>query len=149
MIRLHTGKPFGASRFQNGIWTAARAKAGVGCRRPYATRHTFVCWSLMAGVHPARFASLMGHNSKQTCGAYTEGLEEDVAWIGGYLLGAEETCDPRDLEGRSGGMGGNGIPNRVPQAKENPRAYWRWGLSQRWRSLRDLNPCRRRERPVS
>lgn len=47
---------------QWGRWLAA---AGLPYRKPYATRHTFASWMLMAGESESYVAQTLGHNSVQ------------------------------------------------------------------------------------
>jgi hypothetical protein len=42
-------------------WENGLSKAGLRQRHSYQSRHTYVCWSLSAGVNPSFIASQMGH----------------------------------------------------------------------------------------
>lgn len=63
--------------------------AGIQYRRPYATRHTFALWHLVAGTHPEALVALMGHGSKQMVyevyWKYSPGMAEQADQIRAYL----------------------------------------------------------------
>lgn len=84
-----SGAPFDATRWRHGPWARGIAKAGIAYRRPYATRHTFALWHLVAGTHPEALVSLMGHGSKQMVyevyGKYSPGMAEQADQIRAYL----------------------------------------------------------------
>lgn len=42
-------------------WQRATELTGVRERNPYQSRHTYACWTLMAGANPSFIASQMGH----------------------------------------------------------------------------------------
>ncbi len=89
LFTLKTGRPFNDASFRRHVWTRAFSKAGLPYRKPYTTRHTFVEWSLLAGVHPEALKDLMGHSSRQMVyevyGKYRQGLAEDRGKIVEYL----------------------------------------------------------------
>ncbi len=102
LVTRPDGRPFDPIRFRNGPWCKAFHKTGLPYRRPYAMRHTFAIWSLLAGVHPERLVKLMGHGSKQMVyevyGRYAEGIEHDARRVRDYL-GLAEKNRPRGTVG--------------------------------------------------
>lgn len=42
-------------------WRRGTKLAGIRERNPYQSRHTYACWTLMAGANPSFIASQMGH----------------------------------------------------------------------------------------
>ncbi|ENT4823018.1 TPA: site-specific integrase [Citrobacter farmeri] len=42
-------------------WKRGTKLSGIRERNPYQSRHTFACWTLMAGANPSFIASQMGH----------------------------------------------------------------------------------------
>ncbi len=82
---MASGTPFDADNFRKNTWTRALKAAGLPYRKPYATRHTFAAWSLIAGGHHERLVRLMGHGSRkmvyETYGEYVEGIELEAVRI--------------------------------------------------------------------
>lgn len=48
--------------FRNRAWVKVLSAAGVAYRKPYNTRHTFICHALEKGVSPMLVAELTGHD---------------------------------------------------------------------------------------
>lgn len=42
-------------------WKRGTKLANIRERNPYQSRHTYACWTLMAGANPSFIASQMGH----------------------------------------------------------------------------------------
>jgi integrase len=42
-------------------WRQGTKLSGIRERNPYQSRHTYACWTLMAGANPSFIASQMGH----------------------------------------------------------------------------------------
>ena len=89
LFRLKNGNPFNEASFRKHVWTPAMKRAGLVYRKPYTTRHTFLGWSLLVGVHPESLVRLMGHANRQMVyevyGKYRQGLTEDCGKITAYF----------------------------------------------------------------
>jgi integrase len=83
------GKPFDIEVFRENAWKSALKRAKVPYRKPYAMRHTFAAWMLLAGVSPGEVARLMGHSSKkmvyEVYGHFVEELQSEKEQIEEYL----------------------------------------------------------------
>ena len=64
-------------------------RAGIPCKVPYTTRHSFAAWALTLRMDPNRLVRLMGHSSKkmvyEVYGNYVDGLEKDTGLISDYF----------------------------------------------------------------
>jgi len=89
LLTMKDGSPFNYGSFRKTVWDKAVKRAGLAGRVPYASRHTFVQWSLMIGVAKARMVDLMGHCNKEmidrTYGHYRQGLVDEREKILDYL----------------------------------------------------------------
>ncbi len=89
LLTMKDGSPFNYKSFRKTIWDKALAKIGLNGRVPYASRHTFVQWSLLVGVHKNRLVDMMGHSTKkmvdEVYGQYRKGLVEESQKILDYL----------------------------------------------------------------
>jgi integrase len=54
------GLPIDDRNFRNRAWVKMLEIAGVQYRKPYNTRHTFICMCLAAGTNPATVAQMTG-----------------------------------------------------------------------------------------
>lgn len=104
LLSMKDGSPFNYSSFRKMVWNKGVKSIGLDGRVPYASRHTFVQWSLLIGVAKSRMVDLMGHCNKdmvdRTYGNYRQGLVDERELILDYLgedfLALEElrTCFP-------------------------------------------------------
>jgi len=89
MLSMKDGSPFNYSCFRKTVWNKAVSSIGLDDRVPYASRHTFVQWSLLIGVAKSRMVDLMGHCNKdmvdRTYGHYRQGLVDERELILDYL----------------------------------------------------------------
>ncbi|MDY3570229.1 site-specific integrase [Enterobacter hormaechei] len=77
-------------------WQRATELANIRERNPYQSRHTFACWTLMAGANPSFIASQMGHEDARMV------YEVYSKWIGdmnqdqvSMLNSKMPTCQPQ------------------------------------------------------
>ena len=54
LLSMKDGSPFNYSSFRKTVWNKAVSSIGLDGRVPYASRHTFVQWSLLIGVAKSR-----------------------------------------------------------------------------------------------
>jgi integrase len=89
LLSMKDGSPFNYSSFRKTVWNKAVSSIGLDGRVPYASRHTFVQWSLLIGVAKSRMVDLMGHCNKdmvdRTYGHYRQGLVDERELILDYL----------------------------------------------------------------
>ena len=98
LLTMKDGSPFNYDSFRDTIWNKAIRKTGLNRRVPYASRHTFVQWSLLIGVSKSRLVDLMGHSTKkmvdEVYGLYRQGLvderEQILDYLGDDFLSLEE-----------------------------------------------------------
>jgi integrase len=56
-------------------WKRGTKLANIRERNPYQSRHTYACWTLMAGANPSFIASQMGHeDARMVYEVYSSGL---------------------------------------------------------------------------
>jgi integrase len=89
VLTMKDGKFFNYEIFKKTIWDKAVKDIGMDRRVPYASRHTFVQWSLLIGMSKSRLVDLMGHSTKQMVdevyGKYRPGLVDERERILDYL----------------------------------------------------------------
>ena len=89
VLTMKDGSPFNYASFRKTVWNKAMKKSGMEMKVPYASRHTFVEWSLVIGVTKERLVDLMGHANKQMIdsvyGNYRKGLVEERPRILDFL----------------------------------------------------------------
>lgn len=89
VLTMKDGKPFNYESFKKNIWDKAVKTTGMDRRVPYASRHTFVQWTLLIGVAKSRLVDLMGHSTKkmidEVYGNYRQGLVDEREMILDYL----------------------------------------------------------------
>jgi Phage integrase family len=73
-----TGEPFTNLQIQARRWRLTLESLQLRYRRPYAARHTFVSWNLMAGKNPLWVAKQHGHSLTTMLRVYAAWAEDAV-----------------------------------------------------------------------
>lgn len=89
VLTMKDGSPFNYDSFRKTVWNKALIRTNLPPKIPYASRHTFVQWSLLIGVAKTRLVDLMGHSTKkmidEVYGKYRQGLVDERELILDYL----------------------------------------------------------------
>lgn len=96
----NSGQPWDSADQPNRIcWGPAIRRAGLRCRNPYQTRHTFASLALMAGENPMWVAQQMGHKDwgmiRKVYGRWIPGENLDAGSKMMEAYGEGETAAPR------------------------------------------------------